>query len=137
MMSKFLSRLLHLFYLVCLFNLVTAVTHTDAYFRKTGLERSKALSNDLEWLRQQDIVVPEPSNPAVAYVKYLEELANKSQPLFLCHFYNIYFSHMAGGQVIAKQVYYNSICYMPICCYSLDCVKGTAQSISIFQLIFL
>ncbi|CAA3012580.1 probable inactive heme oxygenase 2, chloroplastic [Olea europaea subsp. europaea] len=74
------------------------------YFRKTGLERSECLSKDLEWFSQQDNVVPHPSNPGVMYAKYLEELAEKSPPLFLCHFYNIYFSHIAGGQVIAKQV---------------------------------
>ncbi|KAK9270293.1 hypothetical protein L1049_025871 [Liquidambar formosana] len=75
-----------------------------AYFRKTGLERSEGLSKDLEWFNQQDIVIPEPSTPGVSYAKYLEELAEKSAPLFLCHFYNIYFSHIAGGQVIARQV---------------------------------
>lgn len=79
---------------------------TDAYFRKTGLERSKGLSKDLEWFSQQDIVIPQPSNPGVAYVNYLEGLAENRQPLFLSHFYNIYFSHIAGGQVIAKQVYH-------------------------------
>ncbi|KAL6995552.1 putative inactive heme oxygenase 2, chloroplastic, variant 2 [Sarracenia purpurea var. burkii] len=75
-----------------------------AYFRKTGLERSEGLSRDLEWFSQQDIEIPQPSIPGVSYVKYLEELAEKRAPLFLCHFYNIYFSHIAGGQVIAKQV---------------------------------
>ncbi|KAA8528563.1 hypothetical protein F0562_035918 [Nyssa sinensis] len=75
-----------------------------AYFRKTGLERSQGLSKDLEWFSQRDIVIPPPSNPGLTYAKYLEELAEKSPPLFLCHFYNIYFSHIAGGQVIAKQV---------------------------------
>lgn len=75
-----------------------------AYFRRTGLERSEVLSKDLDWLSQQNIVIPEPSNPGVTYVKYLEELAESSPPLFLCHFYNIHFSHIAGGQVIAKQV---------------------------------
>lgn len=75
-----------------------------AYFRKTGLERSNALSKDLEWMSQQDIVIPEPSSPGITYVKYLEELAETSPSLFLSHFYNIYFSHIAGGQVIAKQV---------------------------------
>ncbi|KAM7521035.1 hypothetical protein LguiB_019997 [Lonicera macranthoides] len=75
-----------------------------AYFRNTGLERSKCFSKDLEWFRQQDIAIPEPSNPGVTYANYLEELAAKSPPLFLCHFYNIYFSHIAGGQVIGKQV---------------------------------
>ncbi|KAK8643071.1 hypothetical protein V6N13_012387 [Hibiscus sabdariffa] len=75
-----------------------------AYFRKTGLERSACLSKDLEWFSQRDFVVPEPSNPGVLYVTYLEELAEKSAPLFLSHFYNIYFSHIAGGQVIARKV---------------------------------
>ncbi|MBA0877903.1 hypothetical protein Goshw_025221 [Gossypium schwendimanii] len=75
-----------------------------AYFRKTGLERSAGLSKDLEWFSQRDLVVPEPSNPGVSYVNYLEELAEKSAPLFLSHFYNIYFSHIAGGQVIARKV---------------------------------
>ncbi|GMI83130.1 heme oxygenase 2 [Hibiscus trionum] len=75
-----------------------------AYFRKTGLERSACLSKDLEWFSQREFVVPEPSNPGVLYVTYLEELAEKSAPLFLSHFYNIYFSHIAGGQVIARKV---------------------------------
>ncbi|EOY14542.1 Heme oxygenase 2, putative isoform 1 [Theobroma cacao] len=75
-----------------------------AYFRKTGLERSPGLSKDLEWFSQQDFVIPEPSNPGVTYVAYLKELAEKSAPHFLSHFYNIYFSHIAGGQVIARQV---------------------------------
>ncbi|XP_062109315.1 probable inactive heme oxygenase 2, chloroplastic [Humulus lupulus] len=75
-----------------------------SYFRKTGLERSEAILKDLEWLRQKGMVIPEPTNVGVSYGKYLEELAEKSAPMFLCHFYNIYFSHIAGGQVIAKQV---------------------------------
>ncbi|GMI90644.1 heme oxygenase 2 [Hibiscus trionum] len=75
-----------------------------AYFRKTGLERSACLSKDLEWFSQRHFVVPEPSNPGVSYVTYLEELAEKSAPLFLSHFYNIYFSHIAGGEVIARKV---------------------------------
>ncbi|KAL2512739.1 putative inactive heme oxygenase 2 [Abeliophyllum distichum] len=74
------------------------------YFRKTGLERSECLSKDLDWFSCQGNSIPQPSNPGVTYAQYLEELAEKSPPLFLCHFYNIYFSHIAGGQVIAKQV---------------------------------
>ncbi|KAL5558587.1 hypothetical protein UlMin_034798 [Ulmus minor] len=75
-----------------------------AYFRKTGLERSESLLKDIEWFKQEGMEIPEPSNPGVSYVKYLEELAEKSAPQFLCHFYNIYFSHIAGGQVIVKHV---------------------------------
>jgi len=85
-------------------NVLQPLLTTDAYFRKTGLERSRGLSEDLEWFSQQGNVIPPPSNPGITYVKYLEELAEKSAPLFLCHFYNIYFSHIAGGQVIAKRV---------------------------------
>ncbi|KAK2660375.1 hypothetical protein Ddye_006908 [Dipteronia dyeriana] len=75
-----------------------------AYFRNTGLERAGGISKDLEWFSGQGVVIPEPSTPGVSYAKYLEELAERSAPLFLSHFYNIYFSHIAGGQVIAKQV---------------------------------
>ncbi|KAL5777838.1 hypothetical protein ACOSP7_010764 [Xanthoceras sorbifolium] len=75
-----------------------------AYFRKTGLERAGGISKDLEWFSEQGIVIPDPSTPGVSYAKYLEEIAEKSAPLFLSHFYNIYFSHIAGGLVIAKRV---------------------------------
>ncbi|CAI9115775.1 OLC1v1016768C2 [Oldenlandia corymbosa var. corymbosa] len=75
-----------------------------AYFRKTGLERSDSLSKDLRWFSEAGNVIPEPSPPGVTYASYLEELAEKTPPLFLCHFYNIYFSHVAGGQVITKKV---------------------------------
>ncbi|CAH8263721.1 unnamed protein product [Arabidopsis lyrata] len=75
-----------------------------AYFRRTGLERCESLEKDLQWFRGQDLVIPEPSNIGVSYAKYLEEQAGQSAPLFLSHFYSIYFSHIAGGQVIVRQV---------------------------------
>ncbi|KAJ1436799.1 heme oxygenase-like [Sesbania bispinosa] len=75
-----------------------------AHMRKTGLERSKGLSKDLEWFKEQGIEIPNASSPGVTYSKYLEELAEKSAPLFLSHFYNIHFSHIAAGQVVAKKV---------------------------------
>ena len=89
---------------------------TDAYFKKTGLEQSEALAKDLEWLGQQGFVIPEPSGPGISYAKYLGELSEKSAPLFMCHFYNIYFSHIAGGQVIARQVCV--ILYSCPCCFN-------------------
>lgn len=75
-----------------------------AYFRKTGLERSEGLARDLEWFGQQGVAIPQPSNPGVSYASYLKEIGEKSAPLFLSHFYNVYFSHIAGGQVVARQV---------------------------------
>ncbi|CAI9291899.1 unnamed protein product [Lactuca saligna] len=74
-----------------------------AYFRKTGLERSESFTKDIEWLSQQNIQIPDPQSPSAKYVKYLEELAVKNPPFFFCHLYNIYFSHIAGGQVILKK----------------------------------
>ncbi|XP_059279276.1 probable inactive heme oxygenase 2, chloroplastic [Lycium ferocissimum] len=76
-----------------------------AYFRRTGLERAECISKDLEWFTQQGHEIPEPSNAGVSYANYLEELAEKTPRLFLSHFYNIYFSHIAGGQVIAKKAF--------------------------------
>ncbi|CAJ1972664.1 unnamed protein product [Sphenostylis stenocarpa] len=75
-----------------------------AYMRKTGLERSEGLLKDLEWLEEQGNMIPNPSSAGLTYAKYLEELAETSAPLFLSHFYNIYFSHIAAGQVIGKKV---------------------------------
>ncbi|XP_068637595.1 probable inactive heme oxygenase 2, chloroplastic [Aristolochia californica] len=75
-----------------------------AYFRKTGMERTVGLSKDLEWFREQGHAIPEPGPPGVNYSKYLEEIAEKCAPSFLCHFYNVYFAHITGGQVIVKQV---------------------------------
>lgn len=89
---------------LCFKRLKPSILIADSYFRKSGLERSECLAKDLEWFSEQGIVVPTPSNPGVSYAKYLEELAERSAPLFLCHYYNIYFSHIAGGQVIAGQV---------------------------------
>lgn len=74
-----------------------------AYFRRTGLERAQSLARDLEWFGQQGISIPEPSKPGVSYATYLKQLGEESAPSFLSHFYNVYFSHIAGGQVIARQ----------------------------------
>lgn len=75
-----------------------------AYFRKTGLERGQGLSKDLEHFSQLGFSIPEPGSPGTTYAAYLKEIAGKSMPSFLSHFYNIYFAHISGGQAIGKQV---------------------------------
>lgn len=75
-----------------------------AEFRNTGLERSEKLAKDLEWFRQQGHIIPEPSSPGISYAKYLQELSEKDPPAFLCHFYNVYFAHTAGGRMIGRKV---------------------------------
>ncbi|XP_049347217.1 heme oxygenase 1, chloroplastic [Solanum verrucosum] len=75
-----------------------------AEFRNTGLERSEVLAKDLEWFRQQGHAIPEPSTPGVTYARYLEELSEKDPHAFICHFYNTYFAHSAGGRMIGRKV---------------------------------
>ncbi|KAG5569531.1 hypothetical protein H5410_059297 [Solanum commersonii] len=73
-------------------------------FRNTGLERSEVLAKDLEWFRQQGHAIPEPSTPGVTYARYLEDLSEKDPQAFICHFYNTYFAHSAGGRMIGRKV---------------------------------
>ncbi|XP_044472315.1 heme oxygenase 1, chloroplastic-like [Mangifera indica] len=75
-----------------------------AEFRNTGLERSEKLAKDLEWFKEQGYTIPEPCSPGVTYAKYLKELSEKDPQAFICHFYNIYFAHSAGGRMIGKKV---------------------------------
>lgn len=76
----------------------------DSEFRNTGLERSEKLAKDLEWFKEQGHAIPEPSAPGLTYAEYLKELSEKDPQAFLCHFYNIYFAHSAGGRMIGKKV---------------------------------
>ncbi|XVF34664.1 hypothetical protein REPUB_Repub18cG0078300 [Reevesia pubescens] len=75
-----------------------------AEFRNTGLERSEKLAEDLRWFKEQGYTIPEPSSPGVTYAEYLKELSEKDPQAFICHFYNIYFAHSAGGRMIGKKV---------------------------------
>lgn len=75
-----------------------------AEFGNTGLERSESLAKDLEWFKEQGHVIPEPSAPGISYARYLEDLSEKDPQAFLCHFYNVYFAHTAGGRMIGKKV---------------------------------
>ncbi|KAI4996980.1 probable inactive heme oxygenase 2, chloroplastic [Hordeum vulgare subsp. vulgare] len=73
------------------------------YFRRSGMERAASIEKDLEWFREQAIEIPEPSTFGSTYAAYLSELAGRSAPAFLSHYYNIYFSHTTGGLAIGKK----------------------------------
>ncbi|XP_028753849.1 heme oxygenase 1, chloroplastic-like [Neltuma alba] len=75
-----------------------------AEFRNTGLERSASLEKDLQWFREQGHTIPEPSTPGLTYAQYLKELSENDPQAFICHFYNIYFAHTAGGRMIGRKV---------------------------------
>lgn len=76
----------------------------DELFRNTGLERAEKLAKDLEWFAEQGHVIPEPGTDGTTYSKYLTELSETDVPSFICHFYNVYFAHSAGGKFIGKKV---------------------------------
>lgn len=42
--------------------------------------------------------------PGIAVRRLLEDLAATNPQAFLCHFYNIYFAHTAGGRMIGMKV---------------------------------
>ncbi|XP_030511315.1 heme oxygenase 1, chloroplastic [Rhodamnia argentea] len=75
-----------------------------AEFRNTGLERSEKLAKDLEWFKEQGYDIPQPSSPGMTYARYLKELSETDPQAFICHFYNVYFAHSAGGRMIGKKV---------------------------------
>jgi heme oxygenase len=76
----------------------------DELFRDTGLERSERLAKDLEWFESQGHTIPEPGPAGTSYADFLTELSEKNVPAFICHFYNVYFAHSAGGRFIGKRV---------------------------------
>ena len=71
------------------------------------MERSAALASDLAWFKAEHGLEPEApraDSAAAAYVEVITKLAAEDPPAFICHFYNFYFAHTAGGRMIGKQV---------------------------------
>jgi heme oxygenase len=40
----------------------------------------------------------------MTYAKHLKQLAADDPQSFICHYYNYYFAHTAGGRMIGKKV---------------------------------
>lgn len=72
-------------------------------FRNTGLERTQALEQDIAWICQHyKLDRPDVAEPGRTYARLLTEMT--SVPEFVCHWYNHYFAHTAGGRMIGKQM---------------------------------
>merc|ERR1719163_539645 len=57
-------------------------------------------------MKDQGVACEEPEDGAgEVYATMLRELAASDAPAFVCHFYNVYFAHTAGGQMIGKKVW--------------------------------
>lgn len=74
-----------------------------APFQETGLERVAALDADIAYLREElDVAEPAASTAATGYVAYLRALMVERPESVLCHWYNYYFAHSAGGRMIGR-----------------------------------
>eukprot|EP01025_Chloroclados_australasicus_P015321 TRINITY_DN1731_c0_g1_i1.p2 TRINITY_DN1731_c0_g1~~TRINITY_DN1731_c0_g1_i1.p2 ORF type:complete len:277 (-),score=27.24 TRINITY_DN1731_c0_g1_i1:272-1102(-) len=76
-----------------------------ANFQNNGMERGATLDRDIKWFKETYDVQEDPSIACGSdYAKLLDEIATKSPPKFICHFYNHYFAHTAGGVMIGRMV---------------------------------
>ncbi|CAB9500205.1 Heme oxygenase 1, chloroplastic [Seminavis robusta] len=75
-------------------------------FRNTGLERTEALETDIEFMvKEYGLSRPEVGEFGKTYATQLREIAaDGSIPELMCHYYNFYFAHTAGGRMIGKQM---------------------------------
>lgn len=77
-----------------------------ACFRNTGLERTTALKADIDFMvKEYSLNRPEVGQPGKEYAEEIRLMALKGAvPDLICHYYNFYFAHTAGGRMIGKQM---------------------------------
>ena len=76
-------------------------------FRNTGIERTQQLEKDIDWMcKTYDLQRPDVGHAGAMYAKELNDMIETSAdiPEFMCHYYNYYFAHLAGGRMIGKQM---------------------------------
>lgn len=75
-------------------------------FRNTGLERVDALEQDVEFMiSEYKEEKPAVGHPGLSYAEEIRAFGKEKKiPEFMCHFYNFYFAHTAGGRMIGKQM---------------------------------
>lgn len=72
-------------------------------FDNTGLERLQSLNKDIDYLNIEfDVKITDPTPAATKYVSYLKKLVIDKPESVLCHWYNYYFAHSAGGRMIGR-----------------------------------
>lgn len=87
------------------FEELVATNDALAPFRESGLERSEALARDIAWFAEQGLPVPPPATQGSSYASFLRETAAEERwEPFVCHFYNFYFAHTAGGRMIGRRM---------------------------------
>jgi heme oxygenase len=87
------------------FETIVAESAVLASFRASGLERGPALDTDIAWFEAEGLTPPDVAAPGASYVQLLEGLARGGElEALVCHFYNHYFAHTAGGIQIGKSM---------------------------------
>eukprot|EP00985_Skeletonema_marinoi_P007871 scaffold3516_cov105-Skeletonema_marinoi.AAC.1 len=85
------------------------VNEVDALapFRNSGLERTQALETDIAYMCEKfDLQRPDAGKAGSMYAAQLKNMIKSDEdvPEFMCHYYNFYFAHLAGGRMIGKQM---------------------------------
>jgi len=76
-----------------------------ATLRDSGLERAAPLGRDIAWFAEQGVPEPSVAPQGASYATMLREMvASGETEAFVCHFYNFYFAHTAGGRMIGKRM---------------------------------
>jgi len=77
-----------------------------AVFRNSPLDRVRALDTDIDFMAKEfSIKIPDVGKPGQEYADVIRQLGKDgSIPEILCHYYNFYFAHTAGGRMIGKQM---------------------------------
>lgn len=77
-----------------------------AMFRNTGLERTEGLAKDIQFMMDEyKLERLEVGSYGKDYADKMKEIAARDAiPEFMCHYYNYYFAHTAGGRMIGKQM---------------------------------
>lgn len=88
------------------FEQIVSAQEALAPFRSSGLERTSALDDDIAWFASELSLPAPPVGPmGKAYAAKLEALASEGNfEALVCHFYNFYFAHTAGGRMIGKMM---------------------------------
>mmetsp|Transcript_41933 Transcript_41933/g.75562 ORF Transcript_41933/g.75562 Transcript_41933/m.75562 type:complete len:285 (-) Transcript_41933:307-1161(-) len=78
-----------------------------AMFRNSGLERTKELEKDIAWMCDKyELERPDVGKAGKMYADELKAMVKGDEdiPEFMCHYYNHYFAHLAGGRMIGKSM---------------------------------
>jgi hypothetical protein len=87
------------------FEEIVASTPEFAPFRDSGLERAEALDRDIAWFAAEGVPAPSVASQGSTYADHLRSMvASGDLEALVCHFYNFYFAHTAGGRQIGKQM---------------------------------